>query len=98
MPRAKSTGRRLRRTKENRKLKTDWTGETRRKAREKKDKEIMNKVVNELVKENTMIKVPVELNFKKKTGGILKFQATKILSLESLIKEAIRRSFRLRDK
>ena len=62
------------------------------------DKEIINKVAKELVKENIIIKIPVELDFKKKMGGILKVQATKTMSLEFLIKKAIRRSFRLRDK
>ncbi len=63
-----------------------------------KDNEIVNKVARELVKERIIVKIPVKLHFKKKVGGILKVQATKILTLESLIKKAIRRAFRLRDK
>ncbi len=63
-----------------------------------KDKEIINKVADKLAKENIMVKIPIRIMFKKKDKTNFPVQATKIISLNDLLKKAIRQAFKLRDK
>lgn len=57
---------------------------------------IIKETLKGFLDENIMIKIPTEVIFRKKKGGILKVQATKVISLKHLLKKKIRKALRLK--